>query len=273
MPFLTVNSRRIEYKRIEAAHPADPTLVMLHEGLGSIAMWRDFPDWVAKAARCNVLVYSRYGYGWSDPLTSSRAVDFMHEEALQTLPALLEQLEISQPILLGHSDGASIALIHAGGADRPVTGVIVMAPHVMVEDISITSIQAARQTYLTTDLRDKLSRYHADVDSAFWGWNDIWLHPDFRAWNIEEYLPRIRCPILAIQGEDDEYGTLEQIDRIARQAPDADLLKLQDCRHSPHRDQPQAVITACAHFIDRLRTLDGASGAGGWRQPGGLLEN
>jgi pimeloyl-ACP methyl ester carboxylesterase len=155
--------------------------------------------------------------------------------------------------LLGHSDGGSIALIHAGGANRPLAGVIAIAPHVIVENISIESIQTAKEAYQTTDLRDKLARYHANPDSAFWGWNDIWFNPAFHNWNIEEFLPRITCPILAIQGEDDEYGSMEQIDRIGRLAPDADLVKLRDCRHSPHRDQPQAVIEAVVHFVDRIR--------------------
>lgn len=274
MPLLTVCSRRIEYERIEIAHRDSPTIVFLHEGLGSVAMWRDFPGRVAHATHCNALVYSRYGYGQSEPLAAARAVDFMHEEALQALPSLLDQLAIDHPILFGHSDGASIALIHAGGANRPVAGLILMAPHVMVEDVSIASIQAARLAYRTTDLRAKLTRYHADADSAFWGWNDIWLHPEFRAWNIEALLPRISCPILAIQGEDDEYGSLEQIERIARHAADVDLLKLKDCRHSPHRDQAQAVIAASTHFIDRLRAGSGADGGSDWhRRHGGVLES
>jgi len=251
--FVTIQDRRIEYEFIHAATADAPTIVFLHEGLGSVAMWRDFPSHVAHATGCNALVYSRYGYGQSDPLTEPRRVDLMHEEALKALPELLDKLGVKKPILLGHSDGGSIALIYAGGSGRPVAGVVVMAPHVMVEDISISSIQMAKQTYQTTDLRDKLARYHANPDLAFWGWNDIWLNPEFRNWNIEEFLPRITCPVLGIQGEDDEYGTMEQIDRIGRLAPDVDLVKLRDCRHSPHRDQPQAVIEAVVHFVDRIR--------------------
>ncbi|MGH8750504.1 MAG: alpha/beta fold hydrolase [Burkholderiales bacterium] len=253
MNFISIQNRRIEYQLLRAANSDAPVMVLLHEGLGSLAMWKDFPRQVAHAAGCNVLVYSRYGYGQSDPLRAPRRVDFMHDEALNALPELLDKLGIEKPLLFGHSDGGSIALIHAGGSGRSVAGVIAMAPHVLVEDISISSIQAAKHTYQTTDLRDKLARYHGDPDSAFWGWNDIWLHPEFRAWNIEEFLPRIACPLLAIQGEDDEYGTLEQIERIARLAPDVDLLKLTDCRHSPHRDQPAAVIEAVTRFVDRIR--------------------
>lgn len=253
MNFITIQGRRIEYELIHAAVADAPRIVFLHEGLGSIAMWRDFPSRVAHATGCNALVYSRYGYGQSDPLTAPHTTHFMHDEALKALPELLDKLSVEKPILLGHSDGGSIALIHAGGANRPLAGVIAIAPHVIVEDISIESIQAAKEAYQTTDLRDKLARYHANPDSAFWGWNDIWLNPAFHNWNIEEFLPRITCPILAIQGEDDEYGSMEQIDRIGRLAPDADLVKLRDCRHSPHRDQPQAVIEAVVHFVDRIR--------------------
>ena len=168
------------------------------------------------------------------------------------LPELFDKLSIARPVLVGHSDGASIALIHASGSNRLVMGVIAMAPHVMVEDISIASIAAAKVAYGRDDLRARLARYHADVDSAFRGWNDIWLHPDFRSWNIEEYLPRIRCPVLAIQGEDDEYGTMQQVMRIAAAAQDVDIVKREDCRHSPHRDQPEAVLEAISRFIDRL---------------------
>jgi len=206
-------------------------IVFLHEGLGSLAMWKDFPERCARVSGCAALVYSRYGYGESDRLLESRRVNFMHDEALKTLPELLDKLHVEQPILFGHSDGASIALIHAGGAGRSVRGLILLAPHVFVEDVAIRSIQAAQQAYQSTDWREKLSRYHSDPDSAFRGWNDIWLHPEFRAWNIEEYLPRIACPILAIQGENDEYGTMEQIERVARLARGVQVLKLRDCRH------------------------------------------
>ena len=252
MPFVTVCSHRIEYERVVVTRADRPTLVFLHEGLGSVAMWRDFPSRVAHATNCNALVYSRYGYGSSEPLREPRTVSYMHVEALATLPELLDQLAIDRPILVGHSDGGSIALIHAGGARRPVGGLVLMAPHVLVEDISIASIAAAKVTYETSDLRAKLAPYHADVDSAFWGWNRIWLHPDFRRWNIEDYLPRVSCPVIAMQGEDDEYGNMEQLARIGRQVADVELLTLKDCRHSPHRDQPEAVMEAMTAFVDRI---------------------
>lgn len=251
MAFVDVAGHRLEVEQIDVA-PTRPTLVFLHEGLGSVAMWRDFPGRAAHAAGCNAVVYSRYGYGLSDPLRGDRGVRYMHDEALIALPELLDRLGVHRPILVGHSDGGSIALIHAGGAGRPVAGLVLMAPHVFVEDISVASIAAAKQAYETTDLRAKLARYHADADSAFWGWNRIWLHPEFRQWNIEEYLPAIDCPVLAIQGEDDEYGTMEQLDRIGRGAGDVELLALADCRHSPHKDQPAAVIDAITRFVDRL---------------------
>ncbi len=250
--FAQVDGHRIEYERIETAAATRPTLVLLHEGLGSVAMWREFPGRLAHATGCNALVYSRYGYGRSDPLTEPRTVRYMHDEALCALPDLLDQLDIERPILVGHSDGGSIALIHAGARGHTVAAVVTLAAHVLVEDVSVASIAAAKVAYETTGLRAKLARYHADVDSAFWGWNRIWLDPDFRAWNIEEYLPGIDCPVLAIQGEDDEYGTMEQMRRIGARVKDVELLELEDCRHSPHRDQPDAVLDAVTRFVDRV---------------------
>lgn len=254
MQLLTIHGRQLEYVRQPSAHPRPdaPPIVFLHEGLGSLAMWRDFPQRVADATGCEAIVYSRYGYGRSTPLEAPRAVRYMHDEALLALPELFDKLAVERSILFGHSDGGSIALIHAGGADRPLAGVIAMAPHVMVEDITVKGIAEAEVAWQTTDLRQRLGRYHRDVEATFRGWNDIWLHPDFRSWNIESYLPAIACPILAIQGEDDEYATMAQIDRIARQSKDVDLVKLADCRHSPHKDQPAAVIDAVAEFVARL---------------------
>jgi pimeloyl-ACP methyl ester carboxylesterase len=208
---------------------------------------------LAEAAQSTVVCYSRHGYGRSAPLKSRRTVRYMHHEALSVLPQFLDALEISDPILFGHSDGASIALIHAGGSGRSVSGVIALAPHVFVEAMSIRSIAAAKLAYETGDLRERLARYHDDVDGAFWGWNNIWLDPAFRAWNIEEYLPSIACDVLAIQGEQDEYGTLEQIDRIAGGAPDVRLCKLGRCRHSPHRDRPDVVLEEVTNWIQSRR--------------------
>jgi len=249
MPFVNVASRRLEYRRIGIARPARPTLVFLHEGLGSVAMWRDFPARVARATKLGAVVYSRLGYGRSEPLREPRTARYLHDEAEIVLPEFLDRLEIERPILIGHSDGGSIALIHAGIAARPPAAVVTLAAHVLVEDISVASIAAAREKFETTDVRAKLARHHADVDGVFWGWNRVWLSPEFRAWNIEEYLPRIQCPVLAIQGEDDEYGTMEQMRRIDAKVGDVRLLELPNCRHSAHKDQPDAVIDAIARFV------------------------
>jgi len=250
--FVSVRGRKLEVQRIAGPGAGARTLVFLHEGLGSVAMWRDFPQKAAEATGCAALVYSRYGYGRSDVLGEPRGVDYMHVEALEILPELLERVEVPDPVLVGHSDGGSIALIHAA-AHREARGLVLMAPHVFVEDISVKSIAEAKVAFETTDLPQKLGRYHADAAKTFRGWNDIWLHPDFRAWNIEECLPRVCCPVLAIQGFDDEYGTMAQVEAIARQTGGPiELLRLSDCRHSPHRDQPKAVIEAMTRFVDRL---------------------
>lgn len=251
MAFVTVAGRRLEVERIAAGAPGRPVLVFLHEGLGSVSLWKDFPARVAHAADCDVVVYSRYGYGKSDRLAGSRHVRYMHDEALDALPELLAKLEIDRPVLVGHSDGASIAIIHAG-AGHPVEGLVLMAPHVIVEDLSVESIADAKVAFETTDMPKKLARHHDDPAAVFRAWNDIWLHRDFRAWNIEEYLPGIRCPVMVIQGQEDEYGTMEQVRRIQRRVADVDVIELADCRHSPHRDQPDAVIDAITRFVDRL---------------------
>jgi len=255
MALTTVAGGRIEYERIAGAR-GGPTIVLLHEGLGSVSMWRDFPRRVAEVTGHDVLVYSRHGYGRSAPLTAPRPVRFMHDEALVVLPALLDTLEIRRPILLGHSDGGSIAIIHAGGSGREVAGLVLLAPHVMVEEISVASIAAARVAYAQGDLRARLARHHDDVDGAFRGWNEVWLRPDFRAWTIEEYLPRVTCPVLAIQGEDDEYGTMEQVERIAHAVPGAKVLKLARCGHSPHRDRAEKVLEAIRGFVGRVLMTD-----------------
>ncbi len=245
--FLHAGGHRLEYRRIPG-DAAKPVLVFLHEGLGSTALWKDFPDAVAAATGSPALVYSRHGYGRSAPLQGPRAVDYMHREALEVLPQVLGALGITAPVLVGHSDGASIALIHAG-AGHAVRGVAAMAPHVFVEELTVASIAEAAAAWQTTDLPRRLGRYHDHVESAFRGWNHIWLHPDFRAWNIEPYLPRITCPVLVIQGEDDQYGTRAQVDAIVAQVPGgARVLMLPGCRHSPHVDCRDAVIGALAAF-------------------------
>lgn len=248
---------RIEHQWVGADRADAPLVVFLHEGLGSVAMWKDFPQQLCAAAGLRGLVYSRPGYGRSTPRPADErwAPDFMHRQAHELLPALLAALHIDTtrqpPWLFGHSDGGSIALLHA--ARHPVAGAIVLAPHLFVEDVSVASIEVARHTYLTTDFPQKLGRYHDDADSAFWGWNRIWLDPAFRSWNIEAEVAQITAPVLAIQGVDDEYGTLEQIRAIRRQLPATQLLELPACGHSPHRDQPEAVIEAARAFFSHHR--------------------
>jgi len=246
---LNVCGHGLEVVRIPGSRTEAPELVFLHEGLGSVSHWKDFPARVAEATGCPVTVYSRYGSGNSDLLKEPRGVRNMHEEALQSLPDLLSQLKIENPILVGHSDGGSIAIINAGVHDR-VRGLVLLAPHVFVEDLSVASIAEAKAKFETTNLPEKLARHHRDAARTFWGWNDIWLHPDFRSWNIEEYLPRITCPALVIQGLEDQYGTMAQVEAIRRQsAGPVELLALDDCRHSPQRDQPEKVIEAISRFV------------------------
>ncbi len=255
--FARVGGERVEHRWVRPAAarqaPSRPTLVFLHEGLGSTGQWRTFPDRVAEATGCAALVYSRYGHGRSEPLTAPRDVDYMHREALERLPMLLAHFGIERPVLVGHSDGASIALIHAGAGIRPVRGVIAMGPHVFVEELSLAGIAQVRQSFMSTDLPQRMARYHADPAATFWGWNDIWLRPDFRTWNIENYLSGIDCPVLLIQGLEDEFGTLAQIDAIAAQVrgPVYKVL-LENCRHSPHKDRKEATLEAVARFVHRM---------------------
>jgi pimeloyl-ACP methyl ester carboxylesterase len=245
---------RIEHQWLSPERRDRPLMVFLHEGLGSVAMWRDFPTRLVEALGWRGLVYSRPGYGRSTPRAAEEAwgLDFMHRQAEEVLPALLAALGVDTqrepPWLFGHSDGGSIALLHAAAFPRRVAGAIVLAPHILVEDLSVTSIAKAREAYLSTDLKARLAKYHDDPDSAFWGWNDIWLHPPFRQWSIERELAAITCPVLAVQGLDDEYGTLAQIRGVAERAPQTRLLELPDCGHSPHRDRPDVLIEAVRTF-------------------------
>jgi pimeloyl-ACP methyl ester carboxylesterase len=264
--FIEAGGRRLEYRWVRPSDPAAgerSTLVFLHEGLGSVSLWKRFPDSVSEATGCRALVYSRYGYGKSEPLDAPRTVDYMHREALQVLPDLLSRLEIARPVLIGHSDGASIALLHAGAGRWPVNGVVAMAPHVFVEDLSVASIAQAKVAFETTDLPARLGRHHDDVESAFRGWNDIWLHPDFRRWNIESFLPGIRCPVLLIQGHDDQYGTMAQIEAVERQVRGpVTAVVLNRCGHSPHVDQPVATLEAIAALVARVSEARDQDAAG-----------
>ncbi|VTU12822.1 2-hydroxy-6-oxononadienedioate/2-hydroxy-6-oxononatrienedioate hydrolase [Variovorax sp. SRS16] len=246
----------IEYVRIAPERTDAPLVVFLHEGLGSVAMWKDFPERLCEAGGLRGLVFSRPGYGRSTPRAADEVwdVDFMHRQAHEVLPAFFGAIGLAEkPWLFGHSDGASIALLYAARFPERVAGLVVLAPHIFVEDMTVANIEEARKAYVSTDLPQKLGRYHDDVDSAFWGWNRIWLHPPFRQWNIEAELGTIRCPVLAMQGMDDEYGTLAQIRGIAARVPQTELLEIPNCGHSPHRDQPEQAIVAAISFINTRR--------------------
>jgi pimeloyl-ACP methyl ester carboxylesterase len=253
-----INGVRLEVRRI--AGRADlATIVFLHEGLGSVALWTqrglDWPQAVCEATGRAGIVYSRRGYGRSAPVPDVRGSgrlppDYMHREAWEVLPALLQALNISRPVLLGHSDGATIALLHA--SRHPVSACIAMAPHVLVEDIAVQAITEAKAAFESGALRERLARYHAEVDVAFWQWNDVWLSEGFRRFDIREECGRITAPLLLVQGLDDEYGTLRQLDEIAQVAPHARQLRLAACGHSPQRDQPAQTLEAVTDFLKPL---------------------
>jgi pimeloyl-ACP methyl ester carboxylesterase len=263
MPFLQIGDRRLEYAWHGPSPDAAPTLVFLHEGLGCVAMWRDFPQRVIETTGCGALVYTREGYGNSDPAQLPRPVSFMHDEALVTLPEVLAAMKIKKAILVGHSDGGSIALIHAGGIPNgtPVLGLILEAPHVFVEDISIESIKAIGNDFGNGELKGQLSRYHQNVNETFWSWSNIWLDPEFRSWNIEEYLPQITQPVLLLQGEQDQYGTLEQVKRIESGcSANVRTVILNECGHDPHVDQTKRTIEEISKFLSLvLKSTDGVS--------------
>ena len=247
-----VDGRWLEVSRISARRAGFPTIVMLHEGLGSVAHWKDFPSRLAEETGAEVFVYSRYGHGASDELREARPVSYMHHEAQVVLPEILQKAGIERPLLLGQSDGASIAIIYAGTFPDSPAGLILEAPHVFVEDISVSSIAQAREVFLHTDLPQRLTRYHAHPESMFWGWNNIWLDPSFRDWNIESFLDLIRCPVLLLQGAQDEYGTIKQVESIQARIPWALAVILENCKHAPHQDQSGATLSAIARF---LRTI------------------
>jgi pimeloyl-ACP methyl ester carboxylesterase len=251
---LRIHDSDLEYRLIGPQPSEAPTIVMLHEGLGSAALWGDFPDRLQAATGMGVFVYSRAGYGASTSVALPRPLDYMSREALEVLPALLDAIGFTRGVLLGHSDGASIAAIYAGGTgDHRVRGVVLMAPHFFVEDVSVTSIAEIKQIYETADLREKLARWHRDVDNAFYGWNGAWLDPDFRRWDISENLAYIRVPIAILQGEDDQYGTLRQIE-IAREecyCP-VDVTMLPGTGHSPHREAAELTLATVSEFVGSL---------------------
>jgi pimeloyl-ACP methyl ester carboxylesterase len=242
---VTVAGRAIETLEL-SGDETRRAIVLLHEGLGSVGLWRDFPRALNDATGRRVIAFSRHGHGRSEPPPRPRTPAFFHEEALSVLPDLLAQLGVASPLLVGHSDGASIALIHA--ARHPVAGIALLAPHVFVEDVTVAEIRAARERYRSGDLRARMARHHDDVDAAFWGWCDVWLDPAFRDWSLEAEAERVGCPVLLIQGRDDPYGTLEQIDRIAARVRGPVERLVVAGGHSPHLEEPDAVLAAVAAF-------------------------
>jgi pimeloyl-ACP methyl ester carboxylesterase len=252
--FLDLAPLRLEYRMIGPHPDAAPTIVMLHEGLGSVALWGDFPDKIAAATGAGVFLYSRAGYGQSTGAKLPRTTSFMEEEACQVLPRVLAAIGFRRGFLLGHSDGGSIAAIYAGSVqDHRVRGLVLIAPHFFAEEMGLTEIRRARKSFETGGLRERLKPWHADVDTAFWSWNEPWLHPDFKAWDITEALGYIRVPILIVQGENDQYGTLKQIE-VARQecfCP-VEPVVLPGIRHIPYREAPELTVNTVAEFINRL---------------------
>ncbi len=251
--FLDVDGVRLEARCWGPSPSEAASIVLLHEGLGCVELWRDFPEQLARYTGMGVFAYSRQGYGRSDPCDLPRPIDYMNSEAMDVLPKVLDAIGFRRGTLLGHSDGASIAAIHAGKVkDAPIRNIILMAPHFFTEPGGLASIHAARKAYETGNLREKLARYHQNVDNSFLGWNDAWLNSEFEHWNIEDVLPGIEVPVMAIQGADDQYGTIGQIDVIEAKAsgPFARQI-LPDCRHSPHIDQPALVLGAIKAFLGR----------------------
>ena len=259
--FLTIGAADLEYRLIGPAPDAAPTIVMLHEGLGSAALWGDFPEKLQAATGAGVLLYSRAGYGASSPAKLPRPLDYMQIEALEVLPRLLDRIGFRRGLLLGHSDGASIAAIYAGAhQDHRVQGVAMIAPHFIVEDISVSSIAEIKAAYETTGLKTKLARWHHDVNNAFYGWNGAWLDPKFRDWDISEYLAYIRVPVAIVQGSDDQYGTIRQIE-IAQEecyCP-VDVTIVPGAGHSPHREAPGATLDAILEFAHAVFRIDEGS--------------
>ena len=256
---LAIGDAQLEYRMIGPTPDKAPTIVMLHEGLGSVGLWGDFPDKLQAATGAGVFVYSRAGYGNSSPAQLPRRPDYMHVEALDVLPKLLGAIGFRRGLLLGHSDGASIATIYAGGIqDHRVRGLMLIAPHFVVEDISIQSIAKIKDTYATTDLKTRLARWHKDVDNAFLGCNDAWLDPQFRDWDISESLAYVRVPVEIIQGADDQYGTLRQVEIAQAECYcPVDTTIIPGAGHSPHREAPEAALKAVADFANRLLSLHG----------------
>jgi pimeloyl-ACP methyl ester carboxylesterase len=260
MPSITISTRRLECRGWGGTPAKRPTIVLLHEGLGSVGLWRSFPEQLAERTGFCVFAYSRAGYGGSDPAELPRPLDYMQREAVEVLPQVLDAIGFRRGILLGHSDGASIATIHAGTfCDPRVQGLCLIAPHFFTEPEGLAAIAEAKAAYDTGDLRDKLARHHADADNAFRGWNDAWLDPGFKVWNIEAFIGSVQTPILAIQGRNDQYGTLRQMDALTKRAKAPLRIEvLENCRHSPHLEQPDQTLAIVSEFLASLTTREPA---------------
>ncbi len=255
---IVVDCKPIEAKWWGPGPAQKPTIVMLHEGLGCVALWRDVPEKLSEMTGCGVLAYSRFGYGASAPVTLPRPLSYMHDEALVVLGQVLDQAGVKQAILVGHSDGGSIAAIYAGGVqDFRLRGAVLIAAHFFTEDLGIASIEAAKRAYETTNLREKLGRYHQDADNAFWGWNGAWLDPEFRKWRIDDYVATIRVPVMLVQGSADEYGTLGQFETFSAEAYcPVEKLVVEGAGHSPHLTHGAEVLQAIAGFVHRILALE-----------------
>ena len=260
--FLRIGASELEYRMIGPTPESAPTIVMLHEGLGSAGLWGDFPEKLQAATGAGVFAYSRAGYGASTPARLPRPLDYMQVEACEVLPKLLDAIGFRRGLLLGHSDGASIAAIHAGShQDHRVEGIVLIAPHFIVEDISVGSIAEIKTAFETTNLKQKLARWHKDVDNAFYGWNDAWLDPKFRGWDISEFLAYIRVPVAILQGVDDVYGTMRQVE-IAQEecyCP-VDVTVIPGAGHQPHREAPRATLDAITEFANAVLRVHGSQG-------------
>jgi len=255
--FVTIEGVRLEYARLTPANPREgsPPIVLLHEALGSVSLWGRFPRRLAEACGCEVIVYSRQGHGGSDPATKTRTKGYLHRESTDVLPALLEALRLERPLLLGHSDGATIALMCAGETAIPLAGVVALAPHVLVEDVTVEGIQRTVGLWQSTDLRSRLARHHSaeNLDRVFADWHGIWLDPEFRDWNVESSLRTIGCPVVAVQGAQDQYATRDQFERIVGAIREVTPVWLEHCGHSPHRDHHHAVIEVTRHAAEVAR--------------------
>lgn len=255
---LHINAQPIEAAWWGPGPDAAPTIIMLHEGLGCVAMWRDLPERLAQATGCGVLAYSRFGYGASAPAVLPRPLTYMHEEALDGLGQILDQTGIRRAVLLGHSDGGSIATIYAGGVqDFRLRGIVLIAAHFFVEDMTIASIEAAKTAYENTDLPQKLGRYHRDPDHAFWGWNGAWLDQRFRGWRIDDFIPTIRVPVLLLQGSADEYGSLAQFALFQAEAYcPVETCVIAGAGHAPHASHGAETLAAIVEFVERIQALE-----------------